>query len=50
MPEISICVFDLKFLFKLFPKTDTEYQRKLSEYEKQTQEIMAQNRSRLFCS
>ncbi len=48
MPEISMFLFDLKQLFKLFPKEDKELQRKIQEYEQQTQADMAQNRLNLF--
>lgn len=48
MPEISMFLFDLKQLFKLFPKEDKELQRKIHEYEQQTQADMAQNRLNLF--
>ncbi len=48
MPEISMFLFDLKQLFKLFPKEDKELQRKIQEYEQQTQADMAQNRLKLF--
>ena len=48
MPEISMFFFDLKQLFKLFPKEDKELRRKIAEYEQQTQADMAQNRIRLF--
>ena len=30
MPEISFCLFDLGYLFKLFPKTDNEFTVSLS--------------------
>lgn len=33
MPEISLCLFDLEQLFKLFPKHDKELRRKILEYE-----------------
>lgn len=48
MPEISICLFDLKFLFNLYPKEDKNLQQKLLEYEEQTQADMAENRVKLF--
>jgi len=48
MPEISVFFFDLKQLFKLFPKPNREFENKIKEYEQQLEEDMAQNRMRLF--
>lgn len=48
MPEISLCLFDLEQLFKLFPKEDKELRKKILEYENKAQEDMAENRYRLF--
>lgn len=48
MPEISFCLFDLKQLFKLFPKVDREFESKIDEYERKTQEDMAQIRLNLY--
>lgn len=48
MPEIYTFFFDLGALLKLFPQKDTEFLRKLAEYEEKVQEDMAQNRLRLF--
>lgn len=48
MPEISVFFFDLKQLFKLFPKADRELNKKIREYEEQLEEDMAQNRMKLF--
>ena len=48
MPEIAICFFDLSQLFKLFPKSDKELNRKIQEYELKVQENMAENRFKLF--
>lgn len=48
MPEISFCLFDLKQLFKLFPKQDRELKKQIEEYERKTQEDMAENRVKLF--
>lgn len=48
MPEISLCIFDLKQLFKLFPKQDKELRQKIIDYEQKTQEDMARNRLNLF--
>lgn len=48
MPEISLCLFDLEQLFKLFPEHDKELRRKILEYEQKTQEDMARNRLKLF--
>ncbi len=48
MPEISMFLFDLNMLFKLFPKEDREFKQKIEEYEQQTQVDMAQNRIKLF--
>lgn len=48
MPEISVFWFDLKQLFKLFPHEDRVFRQKITEYEQQAQETMAQNRVKLF--
>ena len=48
MPEISFFIFDLTQIFKLFPKFDNEFNKKIREYEKKLEEDMAQNRMRLF--
>jgi hypothetical protein len=48
MPEISVFFFDLKQLFRLFPKANKEFDRKIKEYEEQLEEDMAQNRMKLF--
>ena len=48
MPEISVFFFDLKQLFRLFPKANKEFEQKVKEYEEQLEEDMAQNRMRLF--
>ena len=48
MPEITLCLFDLEQLFKLFPKPDKELNKKLLEYEQKAQENMAQIRLNLF--
>lgn len=48
MPEISLCLFDLGQLCKLFPKEDKELRKKILEYEQKTRENMAENRYRLF--
>ncbi len=48
MPEISLFLFDLEQLFKLFPKEDRQLKDKILEYEQQTQETMAENRIKLF--
>lgn len=48
MPEIYTLFFDLGALLKLFPKKDSEFLKKLAEYEQKTQEDMAQNRLKLF--
>ncbi|MGN0031299.1 MAG: hypothetical protein ACI37Q_05020 [Candidatus Gastranaerophilaceae bacterium] len=48
MPEISMFLFDLNMLFKLFPKEDREFRQKIEEYEQQAQVDMAQNRIKLF--
>ena len=50
MPEISFCLFDLGKLFELFPKENKELKAKISEYETNLQETMAQNRMKLFSS
>lgn len=48
MPEISLCLFDLKQLLKLFPKQDKDLRQKIIDYEQKTQENMAENRLNLF--
>lgn len=48
MPEISFFIFDLTQIFKLFPKVDSEYNKKIREYEEKLEQDMAQNRMRLF--
>ncbi len=48
MPEISFCLFDLKQLFKLFPKQDRELEHQIEEYERKAYECMAENRVKLF--
>ena len=48
MPEISFCLFDLNYLFKLFPRENKELNEKLSEYENYTQQVMEENRTKLF--
>ncbi|MBR6301254.1 hypothetical protein IKR55_00790 [bacterium] len=48
MPEISVFFFDLKQLFRLFPKANKEFDQKIKEYEEQLEEDMAQNRMKLF--
>ena len=48
MPEISLCLFDLKQLLRLFPKQDKELRRKILDYEQKAQENMAENRLNLF--
>ncbi|MBQ8668487.1 hypothetical protein IJ472_01810 [bacterium] len=48
MPEISLFLFDLEQLMKLFPKQDRQLRDKILEYEQKTQEDMAQNRIKLF--
>lgn len=48
MPEITLCLFDLEQLFKLFPRADKELNKKLLEYEQKAQENMAQIRLNLF--
>lgn len=48
MPEISLCIFDLEHLFKLFPKQDKALRQKILDYEQKTQEDMAKNRLKLF--
>lgn len=48
MPEISLFLFDLEQLFKLFPKQDYELKDKILDYEQKTHENMAENRMKLF--
>lgn len=48
MPEISFCLFDLKQLFRLFPKHDRELEEQIDNYERTAQECMSENRVKLF--
>lgn len=48
MPEISLFLFDLEQLFKLFPKQNNNFKEKILEYEQKTQEDMTENRVKLF--
>lgn len=48
MPEISLCLFDLKQILKLFPKEDRTLREKILEYEQKAREDMAYNRWNLF--
>ena len=48
MPEISLFLFDLEHLFKLFPKQNFQLKDIISEYELKTQEDMSENRVKLF--
>jgi len=48
MPEISLFLFDLEHLFKLFPKEDKELNQKVYEYELKAFETMASIRLKLF--
>lgn len=48
MPEISIMLFDLSQLFRLFPKEDKEFNEQIKKYEQEVEENMAQNRLKLF--
>jgi len=48
MPEISFCLFDLDYLFKLFPKADNEFNENLKRFETSVEAEMAQNRNKLF--
>ena len=43
MPEISFCLFDLGYLFKLFPKTDNEFNEKLRDFETTAEAQMEKN-------
>ena len=49
MPEFYVLVFDLKALFRLFPKADEETEEKLRNYEYDMEENMKLNREKLFC-
>jgi hypothetical protein len=46
MPEIDVCLFDLFYLFKLFPKAEKKY--RFCDYEADTKKCMAQIRLNLF--
>lgn len=48
MPEINVFLFDLYYLFKLFPFADEDLTQDLEDYECKTQEEMAQIRVNLF--
>jgi hypothetical protein len=48
MPEIDFFLFDLKQLFRLFPKKDENTNDKMAEYEQYSQKCMALNRLKLF--
>lgn len=48
MPEISFCLFDLKYLFKLFPKEIFEFRDNMHNFETKLEEEMAANREKLF--
>jgi len=48
MPEINLFLFDLAYLFKLFPNRDKDFEREIADYEQQTNENMAQIRINLF--
>lgn len=48
MPEISLFLFDVEYLFKLFPKLDKKLHESISDYETQAEEAMAENRIKLF--
>lgn len=50
MPEISLFLFDLEQLFKLFPKEDKDLNEKFLEYEINAFEQMAKIRVNLFKS
>lgn len=48
MPEICFCLFDMKYLFKLFPKKNEELNDNLKDFENKFEGEMAENRARLF--
>ncbi|MBE7713612.1 MAG: hypothetical protein E7Z87_07700 [Cyanobacteria bacterium SIG26] len=48
MPEINVCLFDLYYLFKLFPFWENDLDQDIEDYETKTQEDMAQIRVNLF--
>jgi hypothetical protein len=48
MPEINVCLFDLVFLFKLFPKRENSPEYEITDYEEDAQKNMAQIRLNLF--
>ena len=45
MPEISFCLFDMKYLFKLFPKKNEELNDNLKDFENKFEGEMAENRA-----
>mgnify|MGYP004455863327 FL=1 len=48
MPEISFCLFDMGYLFKLFPKKSKEFNDNMKNFENKFEGEMAENRARLF--
>jgi len=48
MPELDVMMFDLYYLFKLFPPEDKEFNKALEEYERNTDYEMYQIRLNLF--
>lgn len=48
MPEISLFLFDVEYLFKLFPKFDKNLKKNIADYEAKAEEAMAENRIKLF--
>lgn len=48
MPEINVFLFDLYYLFKLFPFWENDLDQDIEDYETKTQEDMAQIRVNLF--
>lgn len=48
MPELNVMMFDLYYLFKIFPHEDKEFNEALAEYERNTNDEMYQIRLNLF--
>lgn len=48
MPEIDLFLFDLGQILKLFPKSNSEFEFKMRQYEQANEEEMERNRLNLF--
>lgn len=48
MPEIDFMLFDLSYLWKLFPKCENDIERNVLDYEEDAKVCMAQIRLNLF--